>query len=127
MISEFIFTTLRDNVTGLQNGIGYNIYPKKVPDGIDFERAVVYNRISGTPVYTLLGTDVQITCVARTYGDCENLSLEVVKAFQNKKYQSEGDMLNTEVTSIVDLPQDTESDYYLVAVTVYIKTRKSIV
>jgi hypothetical protein len=126
MISQHIFTTIRDNVTGLENGSAFHIYPKRVPDGVKFNRAVVYNRVTGTPTYTLLSTEVQLTCIARKYSEAEALSYEVIKAFQNKRYGGEGDVASSLVNSVVDLPQDTDSGYYLVAVTVFLKTTKAI-
>lgn len=128
MISKHIFTTLRDSVTGLDAGAGkYHIYPKKVPDAVTFDKAVVYNKISSTPTYSQLGVRVQLTCVAKTYLGAEELSHEIATVFRNKQYGGGADdVLYTSVLDITDLPQDEESDYYLVAITIYIKTRQAI-
>ena len=126
MISAHIFKTLSEGVTGLENGTAFNIYPKKVPDGVDFNRAVVYNKLDATAVYGQLGTSIQLTCLAKTYGDAEALSHEVARVFRNKRYATDGDVIATAVQDITDLPHDDESQYYLVSVSIYIKTRKAI-
>lgn len=126
MISQHIFNTISAGATGLANGAGYHIYPKKVPDGASFTRAVVYNKLSAQAVYSQLGTNVQLTCIAKSYGDAEALGLEVASLFRNRVYSTAGDVLSTSLLDMTDLPQDEESKYYLVSVTIYVKTRKAL-
>jgi len=126
MISEHIFSTIKNNIVGLETASGsFNIYPLRVPDGISFDLAVVYNKLSGTPVYHQTGTDVQLTVISKTYGQAEQTARELVELFRNKQYSVEGDVVATTVKSISELPQDIETKLYLTAVTIYIKTAKT--
>jgi len=126
MINEHIFATIRDNIAGLETTSGsFNIYPLRVPDGLQFDLAIVYNKTTGTPVFHQTGTDVQLTVISKTYSQSEQTARELVELFRNKQYSVEGDVVATTVKSISELPQDIETKLYLTAVTIYIKTAKT--
>lgn len=122
MIAEYIFKTIKDNIPVIHDGSLYHVYPSTVPDGIEFDTAIIYTKLMGINRFSQIGTDIQLSCVSKTYAGAEQLSLDIVNLFRNKLYQAEGDVIFTGVKAITDLPFDRDSEYYMVAVTIYVKT-----
>jgi len=125
-MTEFIFQQLQANIPALTVAGNTNVYPQRLPDTKNPDVFVIYNLIRKPVVYNMTVGYYQLTCVARTYDDANNLVNQVASLFQSKVFAGVGDPVSTTVDQITEMPFDELSKYYLFAVTVRVKSQKEI-
>lgn len=122
MVNKFIFEQLK-TIDRLAKVGGFHIYPLRVPDGVEFDEACVYQRISTND--NNLGQqliDIQVSCFAQSYADAYALANDVKQLFIDRRYAEQGDVIACGLQGSNELPFDDEENVYGVAVNLFIKT-----
>jgi len=128
MLEEAIYNEIKNDdtiATKLANGTGkYHIYPLRVPDNIQFTKAVIYTEITQNLIYPLARTSVvQISCLAESFEDAISLSADIDRIFNDKAEYSMGGKLSVNYTKFSGRNSyyDAESKMFIIAVEISIK------
>ncbi len=127
MIEAGIFNELKNDATlanKVKAGSIYHIYPLRVPDNVQFEKAITYTEISQNLVYPLARTSiVQVNCIARSFDDAVDLSADINRIFDDKAEYSLGGVKSVNYTRFYGRNSfyDPEAKMFIIAVEIYIK------
>lgn len=119
MIKEETGALFQDSL----GGSIYHIYPKHIPDGKLPNIALIYNLINRSIQYTQLSDEVQLTVVSKNYAEHINAINLLMLAFNNKVWSKSEDFISTQIRSVVELDYDTENEYYLTAINLFVKSK----
>jgi len=104
-------------------GNTYHIYPKHIPDGKLPNIALIYNLINRSIQYTQLSDEVQLTLISKNYAEHLNAVNLLMLAFNGKVFSNQGDFISTVIRSVIELDYDTENEYYLTAINIFVKSK----
>lgn len=128
MLEEAIFNEIKSDATisaKLGDGAsGYHIYPLRVPDNVQFTKAITYTEIDQTLIYPLARTSVvQLNCIASEYSDAVDLSRDLDRIFNDKAEYKMGNKLSVNYTRFYGRNSfyDPDSKMYIIAVEISIK------
>lgn len=127
MLEQGIYNELKNDSTlsnKVKNGTAYHIYPLRVPDNIQFQKAITYTEITQSLVYPLARTStVQVNCIASKFDDAVDLSADIDRIFNDKAEYTMGGKLyvNYSRFSGRNSYYDPDSKMYIVAVEITIK------
>lgn len=121
-MQEKLVAILKNGTNNLfKTGAIYNIYPKYIPDGKLPTNALIYNLTNQTIQYKQTSSNVQLTVVSQLYDENVARVRALVELFSEKRYETAGDFISTQVQSVIELGYDNENKYYLTAVNLFIK------
>lgn len=126
-MQEKLITMLKEETGGLfldnTNGQLYHIYPNHIPDGKLPNIACIYNLINRSIQFTQMSDEVQLTIVSKNYAEHINAINLIMLAFNGKVFSKNGDFISTHIRSVLDLDFDSENQYYLTAVNLFVKSK----
>lgn len=127
-MEEAIFNELKNDsvlAVKLSDGAsGYHIYPLRVPDNVQFDKAIIYTEITQNLIYPLARTSVvQCSCLAKDYADAIELADNVDRIFNDKVEYKMGNKLSVNYTRFSGRNSyfDPTSQMYIIAVEITIK------
>lgn len=127
MIEEAIYNEIKaDTIIApkLLNGSAYHIYPLRVPDNIEFTKAITYTEITQSLIYPLARTSVvQINCIAQTFDDAVDLSRDIDRIFNDKAEYKMGGKLSVNYSKFSGRNSlyDADAKMYVIAVEISVK------
>lgn len=127
MLEAAIYNQIKADATiaaKLINGSLYHIYPLRVPDNTQYNKAVVYTEITQNLIYPLARTSiVQLSCLADSFDDAVDLAADIDRIFNDKAEYTMGNNLyvNYSKFSGRNSYYDADSKKYIVAVEISIK------
>lgn len=127
-MEEAIFNEIKNDsaiATKLADGAsGYHIYPLRVPDNVQFTKAVTYTEITQNLIYPVVRNSVvQINCIAKDFSDAIELSADIDRIFNDKAEYKMGGKLSVNYTKFSGRNSyfDPTSQMYIIAVEISIK------
>jgi hypothetical protein len=127
MLEQAVFNEIKNDsviAAKLVNGSVYHIYPLRVPDDIEFVKAVIYTEITQTLIYPAARTSlVQISCLAETFDDAVDLASDIDRIFNDKAEWNMGSNLAVKYSKFNGRNSyyDPDSRKFIVAVEIKIK------
>ena len=70
-----------------------------------------------------MSDEVQLTLVSKNYAEHISAINQIMLAFNGKVFSKNGDFISTHIRSVLDLDFDTENQYYLTAVNLFVKSK----
>lgn len=106
----------------------YNIFPDHVPNGAidnNYSSAVVYNLIQADVVYGMTLYHVQLSVFNLDYAEVRRIAVALKSLFNSKTFAGDTDsFISSTVDGMLEIPFDTETGIYGVAVNCLIKTAR---
>ena len=127
-MEEALFNEVKSDsviATKLADGAsGFHIYPLRVPDNVQFTKAITYTEITQNLIYPVARNSViQFNCIAKEFEDAISLSADIDRIFNDKAEYKMGGKLPVNYSKFSGRNSyfDPTSQMYIIAVEISIK------